>query len=115
MMVASTNRQPGCRAPLTGDPHCWTSQQWHPAEAEGVSLPSTRSGEMLPIHHWNWNKADFAGIVVDERHLFFVPKKYHNATGSGIHQFLQDIGRHPTVDPIPDRWILDIEAPWLNQ
>ena len=84
------------------------------AESQGVRLPRS-GGKVMPIHHWNWNKGDYSSIVTDARHLFFAQPRFHNAADTGIHQFLQRAGRHPTRDPIPGRWALNVQRSFLNQ
>jgi hypothetical protein len=79
------------------------------AKAGGVKLPEE------PIHHWNWNKEDFPHQVIEPENLFFTPDRLHNANNQGIgangvHQTLQDAGLHPTVDPIPDRFVRPVSA-----
>jgi len=74
------------------------------ADTAGVALPEG------PIHHWNWNKADFPNQVITPENLFFVPDRLHNANNlglgpNGVHQTLQSPGFHPTVDPIPPAYI----------
>ena len=84
------------------------------ADERGIKLPINSDGTIQPIHHWNWNKTDFADQVIDSRQLFFTRNEFHNSKDTGIHQILQDTGFHATKDPIPDQWILDVELPWLK-
>jgi len=82
------------------------------AEREGVRIPRSYS-KAWPIHHWNFLKQDYADIVLDPGHLFFIPPSRHSSI-MGIHNFLTNGGgTRQTIAPVfeMNRRLMDVRPP----